>query len=158
MAAIEVYLSPLGLVIALGWNFAVLASIQLTVRLIRAFSLRTTALAAVLLTSATVPLTLVYNLILRNAIGWLPALNLAEQLPQLGQQLPRRPGGRVQAPPRGQRLSDLLSLGGPDVLASEAAVLEPPAVQVGAVQRVLACRAPAVRAVAALALVVQASW
>ena len=76
MAAIEVYLSPLGLVIALGWNFAVLASIQLTVRLIRAFSLRTTALAAVLLTSATVPLTLVYNLILRNAIGWLPALML----------------------------------------------------------------------------------
>jgi hypothetical protein len=76
MDAVDVYLSPLGLAAALGWNFAVLASVQLTVRLIRAFSLRATVLAALLLTTATVPLTLVYNLVLRNALGWLPALML----------------------------------------------------------------------------------
>ena len=77
MDPVDLYLSPLGLALALGWNFAVLASIQLTVRLIRAFSVRTTALAALLLTAVTVPMTLAFNLILRNALGWLPALMLA---------------------------------------------------------------------------------
>ena len=80
MDAVEVYLSPLGLVVALAWNFAVLASIQLTVRLIRAFSLRTTALAALLLTGATVPITIGFNLVLRNALSWLPAAMPAAML------------------------------------------------------------------------------
>ena len=80
MDAVEVYLSPLGLAVALGWNFAVLASIQLTVRLIRAFSLRTTALAALLLTGATVPITIGFNLVLRNALSWLPAAMPAAML------------------------------------------------------------------------------
>ena len=80
MDTAEVYLSPLGLVVALAWNFAVLASIQLTVRLIRAFSLRTTALAALLLTGATVPITIGFNLVLRNALSWLPAAMPAAML------------------------------------------------------------------------------
>ena len=80
MDTVEVYLSPLGLVVALAWNFAVLASIQLTVRLIRAFSLRTTALAALLLTGATVPITIGFNLVLRNALSWLPAAMPAAML------------------------------------------------------------------------------
>ena len=42
-------------------------------RLIRAFSLRTTVWAAVLLTAATAPLTLAYSLLLRNSLAWLPA-------------------------------------------------------------------------------------
>ena len=54
------------------WNFAVLSSVQLTVRLIRAFSLRTTLVGALALTAATVPITLVYNLVLRNSLAWLP--------------------------------------------------------------------------------------
>ena len=53
-------------------NFAVLSSVQLTVRLIRAFSLRTTLVGALALTAATVPITLVYNLVLRNSLAWLP--------------------------------------------------------------------------------------
>ena len=43
----DALLSPLGLGLALLWSFAVLASVQLTVRLIMAFSVKRTALAAV---------------------------------------------------------------------------------------------------------------
>jgi len=70
--ALAAYLSPTGLVLALVWNFAVLSSIQLTVRLIRAFSIRRTALAALTLTAATVPITIVYSILFRNSPGWLP--------------------------------------------------------------------------------------
>ncbi len=72
--ATHLFLSPAGLSAALAWNFAVLASIQLTVRLIRAFSLRATAIGAILLTGATVPMTLVFHLVLGNGLGWLPAM------------------------------------------------------------------------------------
>ena len=68
------YLSPLGLGLALAWNFAVLASIQLTVRLIRAFSVRLTLVGALMLTAATIPITLAYNALLRNSLVWLPIL------------------------------------------------------------------------------------
>jgi putative effector of murein hydrolase len=70
------YLSPLGLALALAWNVAVVSSIQLTVRLIRAFSFRTTALAGLLLTGATVPITLGYHLLFKSRPEWLPAAML----------------------------------------------------------------------------------
>jgi putative effector of murein hydrolase len=70
--ALAAYLSPTGLVLALVWNFAVLSSIQLTVRLIRAFSIQRTALAALALTAATVPITVVYNVLFKNSPAWLP--------------------------------------------------------------------------------------
>ena len=72
MDPVVAYLSPLGLALAFAWNFAVLASIQLTVRLIRAFSIRLTVLGALLLTGATVPITLAYDALLRNSLAWLP--------------------------------------------------------------------------------------
>ncbi|HYU18246.1 MAG TPA: hypothetical protein VEQ11_06075 [Chloroflexota bacterium] len=72
MEPLAVYLSPAGLAMAFAWNFAVLSSIQLTVRLIRAFSFRDTLLAALLLTAVTVPVTMAYNVLLRNELRWLP--------------------------------------------------------------------------------------
>lgn len=65
--------SPPALAIALLWNFAVLASIQLTVRLIRAFSFRATIVAALVLTAATVPITVLYFALFRSQLIWLPA-------------------------------------------------------------------------------------
>ena len=56
-------LSPLGLGLALLWSFAVLASVQLTVRLIMAFSVRRTALGALALTAVTVPVSVAYLLL-----------------------------------------------------------------------------------------------
>ena len=76
MDAVAAYLSPLGLALALIWNFAVLSSIQLTVRLIRAFSIRTTMIATALLTAATVPITLVFDVLLRHDLAWLPVAML----------------------------------------------------------------------------------
>jgi putative effector of murein hydrolase len=73
MDATTSLLSPLALALALLWNFAVLSSIQLTVRLIRAFSLRDTALASLALTGCTVPITILYSLLFRNQTAWLPA-------------------------------------------------------------------------------------
>jgi hypothetical protein len=43
--------SPIGLALSLLWNFAVLACLQLTVRLIRTFSVRTTLIAAIFQTA-----------------------------------------------------------------------------------------------------------
>ena len=56
----EALLSPLGIGLALLWSFAVLASVQLTVRLIMAFSVRRTLLGALALTAITVPLSVLY--------------------------------------------------------------------------------------------------
>lgn len=67
-------LAPLALLAAVLWNFAVLASVQLTVRLIRAFAFRRTCLAACALTLATVPLTILYRVVLDRGLGWLPAM------------------------------------------------------------------------------------
>jgi hypothetical protein len=61
----ELY-TPLGLALALLWNFAVLACLQLTVRLIRTFSAEATLIAALLQTSVFVALAAVY-------VNWLGA-------------------------------------------------------------------------------------
>ena len=65
-------LSPLGLVLWFGWNVAVLSSIQLTVRLIRAYSLPTTMLGAAAMTVGSVPIALFYGLGLRASLAWFP--------------------------------------------------------------------------------------
>ena len=53
-------LSPLGLLVWFGWNALVLASIQLTVRLILAFSLRQTLLGAAAQTLGSIPIVLLF--------------------------------------------------------------------------------------------------
>lgn len=55
-----------------GWNVAVLSSIQLTVRLIRAYSLSTTLLGAAAMTAGSVPIALFYALALRSNLAWFP--------------------------------------------------------------------------------------
>jgi hypothetical protein len=65
-------LSPLGLLLWFGWNVAVLSSIQLTVRLIRAYSLSTTLLGAAAMTAGSVPIALLYALALRGNLAWFP--------------------------------------------------------------------------------------
>jgi hypothetical protein len=64
--------SPLGLLAWYGWNFAVLSSIQLTVRLIRAYSIATTALATLALTLGSLPIALLYAVVLRANLAWYP--------------------------------------------------------------------------------------
>jgi hypothetical protein len=65
-------LSPLGLLLWFGWNVAVLSSIQLTVRLIRAYSLATTLAAAAWMTAASIPVTLIYVVGFKGAFVWYP--------------------------------------------------------------------------------------
>jgi len=69
----EALLSPLGLGLAYVWSFAVLASVQLTVRLIMAFSVRGTAIAAMVLTAVTVPLSVAYYLLFGRSLTAMPA-------------------------------------------------------------------------------------
>ena len=64
------FLQPTWLIALLGWNFAVLAAAQLTIRLIMAFSVRTTLLGAVALTVGSLAVALVYDL----AVGPQPSL------------------------------------------------------------------------------------
>ena len=64
--------TPLGLVLWLVWNFAVLSSIQLTVRLIRAFSIRATLLGAVAFTVGSLPIAYLYHTVLQSAFAWYP--------------------------------------------------------------------------------------
>jgi hypothetical protein len=68
----EALLSPLGIGLALLWSFAVLASVQLTVRLIMAFSVKRTVLGAVALTAMTVPLSVVYLLVFGQSLAAMP--------------------------------------------------------------------------------------
>jgi hypothetical protein len=68
----EALLSPLGIGLALVWSFAVLASVQLTVRLIMAFSVRRTALGAVVLTAITVPISVAYMLLFGRTLAPMP--------------------------------------------------------------------------------------
>jgi hypothetical protein len=68
----QTLLSPLALLLALVWNFAVLASVQLTVRLIMAFSPFKTLLAAVVLTLVTVPLSVVYLAVFGQSLAAFP--------------------------------------------------------------------------------------
>jgi hypothetical protein len=65
-------LSPLALAIALIWNVAVLASVQLTVRLIMAFAVWPTLVAAAVLTLFTVPLSVAYDLVFGPSLTALP--------------------------------------------------------------------------------------
>jgi hypothetical protein len=65
-------LSPLGLGLAFLWSFAVLASVQLTVRLVMAFSVRRTALGALVLTAITVPLSVAYQALFGRSLAALP--------------------------------------------------------------------------------------
>jgi hypothetical protein len=67
-------LSPLGLALWLGWNFAVLSSTQLAVRLILAYSPARTLLASLLFTLGTIPTLLLFALPLRGQLGWYPLL------------------------------------------------------------------------------------
>ena len=86
MDSLGAFLAPTALALALAWNFAVLTSVQLTVRLIKAYSPRATLVAAVLLTALTVPLTIAYHhwfrpglapfavaMLLTGIAGWLIA-------------------------------------------------------------------------------------
>jgi hypothetical protein len=65
-------LSPTGIGLALVWSFAVLASVQLTVRLIMAFSVQRTAIAALILTAVTVPLSVAYLLLFGRSLTPMP--------------------------------------------------------------------------------------
>ena len=69
-------LSPLGIGLALLWSFAVLASVQLTVRLIMAFSVRRTFLGALALTAVTVPLSVIYYALFGHTLSALPVAML----------------------------------------------------------------------------------
>jgi putative effector of murein hydrolase len=68
----QALLSPLGLGLALLWSFAVLASVQLTVRLIMAFSVKRTAVASLVLTAVTVPLSVAYLWLFGQSLTPLP--------------------------------------------------------------------------------------
>ena len=68
----DALLSPLGIALALLWSFAVLASVQLTVRLIMAFSVTRTVLGALALTAITVPLSALYLAVFGQSLAPMP--------------------------------------------------------------------------------------
>jgi hypothetical protein len=84
----ESLLSPLGIGLAFVWSFAVLASVQLTVRLIMAFSVPRTTLAALVLTVVTVPLSVVYLLAFGRSLTAMPLAMLVTAV--AGYQITRR--------------------------------------------------------------------
>ena len=65
---------PWALGAVLVWNFAVLSAAQLTIRLIMAFSVRTTAVGAVLLTVGALLVAAVYDGVVSLAVGPQPSL------------------------------------------------------------------------------------
>lgn len=67
-------LQPGALAALLVWNFAVLSAAQLTIRLIMAYSVRLTLVAAVVLSVAALPIAAIYDL----AVG--PQASLATRL------------------------------------------------------------------------------
>jgi hypothetical protein len=73
-------LSPSGLLVWFLWNALVLASIQLTVRLIRAFSLAQTLLGAAALTLGSVPIALWYVFVAERSLSAYPAAMLLTAL------------------------------------------------------------------------------
>jgi putative effector of murein hydrolase len=58
------FLQPVWLAVLLAWCFAVLSAAQLTVRLIMAFSVRSTLVAAVMLALASLPVAVVYDAVI----------------------------------------------------------------------------------------------
>jgi lipoprotein signal peptidase len=73
----DALLTPLSLGLTYVWSYAVLASVQLTVRLIMAFSIKRTSLGALALTAVTVPLSLVYWALFGQSLTPLPLAMLA---------------------------------------------------------------------------------
>ena len=75
---LQVLLQPGALAAIWVWNFAVLSAAQLTIRLIRAYSLRTTLVGAVVLSLAALPTAAIYDLAvgpqasLATRLAWLP--------------------------------------------------------------------------------------
>ncbi len=61
---LPVLLQPVWLAVLLGWSFAVLSAAQLTIRLLMAFSVRSTAVAAVVLAALALPIAFVYDVLL----------------------------------------------------------------------------------------------
>jgi hypothetical protein len=82
---LEAFLSPVGLAALLAWNFMVLAAIQLTVRLIMAFSVTETLRGALVLTVVCLPVALLFDLATgpdpsfgaRLSWAWLPMVLMA---------------------------------------------------------------------------------
>jgi hypothetical protein len=79
--SLSLLLTPLGLALSFVWNFAVLAAALVTVRLVLAFSVPRTALAALLLTVADLPATALYLAVadlagdaasFQTRLAWLP--------------------------------------------------------------------------------------
>lgn len=68
----DALISPLGVALAYVWSFAILASVQLTVRLIMAFSPMKTAIAALALTAFTLPFSMVYLLLFGRSLTMMP--------------------------------------------------------------------------------------
>ncbi len=58
---LAVFLTPLGLVALFGWCFVVLSAVQLTVRLIMAFSIRATLRGALALAVLSLPVAAIYD-------------------------------------------------------------------------------------------------
>jgi hypothetical protein len=61
VTTLATFLQPVWLAVLLAWSFAVLSAAQLTIRLIMAFSVRSTLLAAFVLALAALPIALVYD-------------------------------------------------------------------------------------------------
>jgi hypothetical protein len=74
------FFSPLGLLLWLGWNVLVLTSIQLTVRLILAFSVRTTLVGALAFTLGSLPIAWLYLHLFGRAFAWYPLAMLLTAL------------------------------------------------------------------------------
>lgn len=71
------FLTPGGAVALVLWNFAVLAAAQLTIRLIMAFSIRTTVAGTVALTALSYPVAWVYDVLVGADPGFSARLNWA---------------------------------------------------------------------------------
>ena len=76
----ETLISPLGIGLALIWSFAVLASVQLTVRLIMAFSVGRTLLGALALTAITVPVSVLYIAVFGQSLAPMPLAMLVTSI------------------------------------------------------------------------------
>jgi hypothetical protein len=64
---LAIFLQPAWLAILYIWCFVVLSAVQLTVRLIMAFSVRSTAMAALVMAVLALPVAFVYDLVIGPA-------------------------------------------------------------------------------------------
>jgi hypothetical protein len=76
---LQTFLQPAWLAVLLVWSFIVLSAVQLTVRLIRAYSIRLTALGAVVLSLLALVVSVVYDF----ALGPQPSLSRSIELAPL---------------------------------------------------------------------------